>query len=293
MILSSVAIEQLKWDNCVLNNDNGLIYAQYDYLNKICDHWHGIIVGDYEAVMPLPWRRKYGFRYYYIPPFIQQLGIIGNAETINEKILTRMIRQFAWYGDLHLNFNNHRLASILKTRNKTNFIITLKNGYDAIYASYSHDLKQILQKKNHFLIYVKDRDFIPVIKSYREMYAARMPHVSKDDFSRFEMLCRQLHTRNDCIVRSVRNCNGIILSSVLLLKDNKRIYQLLNTTSPDGRLQHSNQLLIDQVLREFAGQDLFFDFEGSELEGIKTFYKKFGGHIQPYFHYRRNLLSGF
>lgn len=292
LILPSHVIEQVKWDNCINNNSNGLIYAQYDYLDNICDHWHGIVVGDYEAVMALPWRKKYGFRYYYIPPFIQQLGIVGNIEIANEEQLSGLTKWFAWYGDLHLNFSNHRLALKLKAKNKTNFVINLKNSYDTIHALYSHDLKQTLLKSNSGFLYTRDDDFLPAIESYQENYAARMPHISEDDFSRFTILCKQLFNRGDCIVRSVRNDEGRMLSNTLLLKDDKRIYHLFNTTTPGGRLYHSNHWLIDQVIQEFAGQDLLFDFEGSELEGVKTFYKKFGGHIQPYFHYKRNLLRG-
>jgi len=292
LILPSHVIEQVKWDDCVHNSSNGLIYSQYDYLDNICDHWSGLVIGDYEAVMALPWRKKYGCRYYYTPPFIQQLGMVGNTEAANDEVLTRTIRRFAWHGDLYLNFSNHRLASSLKAKNKTNFIINLKTGYDAIYGSFSPDLKQTLQKINPGFRYSKDDDFLPAIESYQQAYAARIPHVSEDDFSRFTVLCKQLFNRGDCIVRSVRDEDGRMMSNTLFLKDGKRMYHLFNTTTPGGRLYHSNHWLIDQVLQEFAGQDLLFDFEGSELEGVKTFYKKFGGHIQPYFHYKRNFLKG-
>ena len=67
------------------------------------------------------------------------------------------------------------------------------------------------------------------------------------------------------------------------------MYHLLNTTFPEGRETHSNPWLLDQIFREYSNRNLLFDFEGSDLPGVKTFYKKFGGHVQPYFHYRRNI----
>lgn len=285
-------IEEAKWNNCIENSPHGLIYAQYDYLDNICDHWHGIVVGDYEAIMALPWRKKYGFRYYYTPPFIQQLGIMGNTDAVDYDLLTRKIRQFAWYGNLHLNFSNHRLASALKAKNKTNFIINLTNGYADIQAAYSTDLKQILHKSSPGFLLTRNDDYLSAIESYKKNYAARMPHISEDEFSRFTIMCKQLNINNACIVRSIHNEKGVMLSNALLLKDNKRIYHLLNTTTPEGRLRHGNHWLIDQILQEFSGRDLLFDFEGSELEGVKAFYKKFGGHIQPYFQYKRNVLTG-
>ncbi len=293
LILPANTIEQDKWDRCIAKHANGLIYSRYDYLDNICDNWHGIVIGDYKAVMPLPWRKKYGFRYFYTPPFIQQLGITGDTEDIDLEMLVRKIRQFAWYGDLMFNFSNTHLAGLVKARQKTNFIISLNNGYDNIYEAYSHDLKQTLQKKHTSLVYTVEDDYQAAIISYQQNYASRMPHISEDCFSRFTLLCKQLFKEGNCIVRSVRNENDTILSNVLLLKDNKRIYHLLNTTIAEGRQLHSNHLLIDQLLREWSGKDLIFDFEGSELEGVKAFYKKFGGYSQPYFHYSRNFLKGY
>lgn len=292
LILPPYLIEQVKWDECVHNNSNGLIYAQYDYLDNICDNWHGIVVNDYEAVMPLPWRRKYGFKYYYTPPFIQQLGMIGNLEAIDYELLTRLIRQFAWYGDMNLNFSNQELATLVNANNKTNFVINLKNGYANIQKAYSPDLKQTLQKSSPDFLLKKHDDFLSAIELYQNAYGARMPHISEDDFSRLTILCKHLDYHRNCIVRSVYNAQGAILSNALLLRDNKRIYHLFNTTTTEGRALHSNHWLIDQILQEFGGQALLFDFEGSELEGVKLFYKKFGGHIQPYFHYSRNFLGG-
>ncbi|MBL0883808.1 MAG: hypothetical protein IBJ16_10770 [Chitinophagaceae bacterium] len=291
-IFSAHVINQQEWDACVAMHSNGLIYAQYDYLDRICDHWSGLVIGDYKAIIPLPWRRKYGFRYYYIPPFIQQLGFIGDISLLNSlhEELIKKIRSYAWYGDLHLNFSNHLLASELHCNNRTNFVIDLHRNYLEIYQAYHPDLKQLLLKipKASFY-YSKEHTITDTIRHYQQQYASRMPHLSLEDFARIDELCRFYASKNDCIIRSALKNDGTILSDTLLLKDERRIYHLLNTTFPEGRELNSNPWLLDQVLREFSDQHILFDFEGSDLPGVKNFYKKFGGHVQPYFHYRRNL----
>lgn len=293
-ILPSYEIEQTKWDNCVHKYPNGLVYAQYDYLDSICDHWSGLIIGDFEGIVALPWRKKYGLKYYYIPPFIQQLGFIGDTSYLSDpEELIKKIRSFAWYGDLHFNFSNHLLASALKCDNRTNFIIDLSIGYTAIHQSYSTDVRQTIQKQtNEELPYDKTDTFSTAIKYYQEQYADRMPHLSNEDFERLAILCKHFCNRNACIVRSIKDKEGHTLSNALLLKDTRRIYHLLNTTFKEGRTKHSNHRLMDQVLQEFSGNQLLFDFEGSDLPGVKSFYKKFGCHVQPYFHYQRNYLKG-
>jgi hypothetical protein len=291
-IFSAHVINEQAWDACISKHANGLIYAQYDYLDRICDHWSGLVIGDYEAIIPLPWRKKYGFRYYYIPPFIQQLGFIGDTSLLKllHEELIQKIRSYAWYGDLHFNFSNHLLASELHCKNRTNFIIDLNKDYLDIYKDYHPDLKQVLLKiPEGGFQYSKQQSIPDTIRNYQQQYASRMPHLSIEDFERLYELCRFYASRGDCIIRSALKPDGTILSDTLLLKDQRRMYHLLNTTFPEGRETHSNPWLLDQVFREYSNRNLLFDFEGSDLPGVNTFYKKFGGHVQPYFHYRRNI----
>jgi hypothetical protein len=64
----------------------------------------------------------------------------------------------------------------------------------------------------------------------------------------------------------------------------------MNSTTPDGRKKEANHFLLDQVIKEFAGKPLIFDFEGSDVPGIKSFYEKFGAINQPYYSLHFNLL---
>ena len=52
-------IDKVKWDNCISRSVNGHIYARSWYLNIVSPDWDALIEGDYEAVMPLTWKRKF------------------------------------------------------------------------------------------------------------------------------------------------------------------------------------------------------------------------------------------
>ena len=79
-IISNEEIDRKKWDDSLLNFPCSLIYSQSFYLDAMCK-WDALVVGDYEALMPLPNRKKWKINYLYQPAFTQQLGIIGNVET--------------------------------------------------------------------------------------------------------------------------------------------------------------------------------------------------------------------
>ena len=95
-------IDKKKWDYCINNAENGLIYAQSFFLDTMADNWDGIVIGDYEAVMPLTWKSKWGIRYLYQPAFLQQGGIFF-INALSEDV----IQQF-----LQIVFSKYKFAEI-------------------------------------------------------------------------------------------------------------------------------------------------------------------------------------
>ena len=64
----------------------------------------------------------------------------------------------------------------------------------------------------------------------------------------------------------------------------------MSVTLPKGKPVNAMHFLIDSVLQEFQLTDLIFDFEGSDITGVKSFYEKFSPVNQPYYHYHFNKL---
>jgi len=287
-ILPAEQIDKEKWDRCINENANGLIYSSTDYLNAMCENWHGLVIDDYKAVMPLPWKKKFGIRYGYTPSFMQQLGISGTIANIDLQEILKSIQHFYSFADIHFNFSNSEIQNIAKAIQRTNFIIDLSLGYHNIQSQYKPGLKASL-KKAGTLIY-EERDSKQAVALSKIYYSNRVQHVKTKDYKSFGNLCLSLQEKKQCFTRTVINDNDIVLSTTLFLKDEKRIYHLLNATTPEGRNKEANHFLLDQVIREFAGQHLLFDFEGSELPGVRSFYEKFGPMNQPYFHYHYNGL---
>ena len=105
-IIPSHQIDNAKWDACLRNSSNGLIYATSTYVNCIADNWHGIVIGDYDCVMPVPWKKKLGVRYCYDTPFIQQLGWYSVHRMSDALSLMKTLFSFCKYGDYAFNFSN-------------------------------------------------------------------------------------------------------------------------------------------------------------------------------------------
>lgn len=285
-IIPSHKIDQQKWNACVQSSKCSHIYAHSYYLNYMADNWSGFVMNDYETVMPVPWRKKYGIRYCYDVPFIQQLGIFSVTNENNEALLLDTFFNFCRYGDYNFNYCNNVNAAA-----KNNFIIDLSRNYEGISGAYKSDLVSNLKKAaRQEFIYLNDGNYKTAIELYKETYGDRLKNVQASDYNNFETLCSHLSQTNNVIIRNVSNKANQLLSIALLLKDEHRMYNMMNTTTAEGKKTGANHFLLDEIFKEFAGSNLIFDFEGSDIPGVKSFYEKFGAVNQPYYSLHFNNL---
>jgi len=287
-IIPSADIDANKWNACI--SQSKLLYGQFDYINHMADQWDGIVVDDYKIVMPVPWRKKWGIKYYYQPAFTQQLGIFGQYDDALLLEILRHLQQHCRYGDVFFNHCNSAVSNHLNCTSKTNLILDLSVGYEAIKNSYNRDLTNNLKRAQKFNLSYSIGRIEDAIQIYKNWYGNRFLHVTAKDYQNFQALCNVLTKTEQVLVRTIKDANEHTLSIGLFLKDDSRIYNMMNSTGEEGRKKEANSLLLDLVIQEFSGTNLLFDFEGSDLPGVKSFYEKFGAINQPYFHWHHNTL---
>lgn len=289
-ILPAEKIDQKKWDQCISENTNGLIYSCTTYLNTMAANWHGIVADDYAMVMALPWKKKMGIRYGYMPAFTQQLGMAGLQQNIDTPGLLRQMAHFLPYSDYHFNFSNSALVQYLSFKKRTNLVIDLSKNMSAIRELFKKDLKEDISKAEKWQLQYTDASIDTAVHCFRENYSGKIQQLTKADFERFTVLCKQLAARLQCFVRAVTDTDGSLLAIAVFFKDNKRIYNLMNTSLPDGRKKSANHFLLSKLIAEFSEQPLLLDLEGSEIPGVKKFYESFGAVDEPYFFHHHNVL---
>lgn len=277
-LLPSYKIDKQKWDECLNNSSVPFIYASSVYLDTMADNWDGIIVGDYECIMPVPWKKKFGIKYVYHVPFMQQSGMFGKKFQQNDinAGIKLMIQSFK-YGDYFLNhYNNFKGGKVCN-----NYILSLASNYRSISFFYSDKLKADLAKAAKNSLEYEHADADEVINLFRELYAEKIPDVTSKDYKNFYDLCEIKSKENNLIVRKVSSDKKILAMS-LLLKDKLRIYNLMSGTISEGRKMYAGHFLYDSLIKEFSQTGLIFDFEGSDIPGVEHFYKSFGAINQPY-----------
>jgi hypothetical protein len=282
--LSSQDVDREKWDRCVAAAPNSLIYNSSIYLDMMADHWNAVVVGDYEAVMPLPWRRRWFVKYHYHVPFIAQGGLTGTFDNGLSKTVAKAILRKISYGDLVLNHGNQALAKFMRAVPLVNLVLDLAVEFPHIFKMYHHNLDKNLRRASRFeLVYKSDYNVKLPIALFRKEYGSRLKSVRPVDYERFTGLCLHLYQVNKAIVRKVTDEKGKPLATALLLRDHARLYNVINTVSPEGKRRSANHFLFDQLIREFAGQPLVLDFESTQQAGVRKFYEHYGAVSETYY----------
>jgi hypothetical protein len=281
-------IDKEKWNACIDSAPNGLIYAYSFYLDIMSENWDALIMNDYEAVMPLTWNKKFGILYLHQPAFTQQLGIFGNVDfnnTLTEQFLQKAVEIFS-FAEINLNYANeyHKTAA-----RKCNLILSLHQPFDVIRKSFRKDL--ITKAKNNQLLYEASDNIEEAIQSFKNNYSDKLSHLSEKNYEDLLQLCILLKSKDQILIRKAILPNGNPLTISIFFKDNKRIYYILSATLPGARVYDANAFLLHELIKEFSGQNLILDFEGSDIPSIHFFFSKFNPVEQPYFFVRINKLK--
>lgn len=276
-IIPSYNIDHKKWDRCVHDSSNAIIYAGAAYLDHLADNWTGLVINDYEQVMPVAWRMKFGIRYSYQIPFLQQLGIFCGKNFSDVKLFLKALFSLCRYGDYPFNFGNF----IGETDACINYILPLDVSYEGLAKRFSADVIQNIRKAAaHDLDYEKG-EIDEAFYHYKNLYG-KQTGVTDEQFEKFRKLCVFIGKNDKIIVRKVISPSGSLLAIALLPVDKMRMYNVMNSTLPEGKKSEANYYLLSRLWMEFEETQMIFDFEGSDLPGVKEFYRKFGAINQPY-----------
>lgn len=292
--LQNHEIDRARWDACIENADNGLIYGYSFYLDAMCDNWDALVLDDYQAVMPLPWRRKFTISYLYQPFYVATLGVFGN--NISEEVFAQFLKSIPAkfrYWDVDLNEENRINENLdlthLDCRKRKNLFLKL-NTYETIYARYSRLAKRkLIKAKNEGLQVIRDIPASDVINHYIHEYEKKNRIIPDEVYVNLKTLFQHFKKENYQTYTATTQ-QGEVVGFYLVYVDKKFVYSILGGSTAEGKCKGAFYLLTDAAIQDFAGTHKTFRFEGSDLPGIEFFDLQFGSYPITYLHLKRNSL---
>jgi hypothetical protein len=289
-------IDQAAWDDCIRSSPAGLLYARSFFLDAVTDgQWDGLVMGDYKAVMPLVWNKKYGFTYLYQPYFVPALGVFyKGTEPVPLAAFLAAIPPHFRFWDFACNEHNTlpaRTALPVKNTRRKNYLLPLNRPGPDIRLGYKRLARRMLQRAlGSEIEIVRNYDPGKIIDYFRMEYDRRMENISEEAYQRFAASARIAQDQAHLTTYLARQQDGQVLAFYLVLHDQKFVYSALGGSTGAGKDNGAFYLLTDAAIQDHSGTERVFRFEGSDIPGIAFFNAQFGSFPVQYSHLVLNRL---
>jgi hypothetical protein len=285
-------IDTAQWDHCINNATNGLLYASAFYLDHMAGEWDALVLGDYQAVMPLTWRKKFGI-YYLCQPFVTSpLGVFSSMpidQAMMETFISGIPRKFKLI-DIDLNTANNCVDSPFVTQRK-NYVLPLTGDYNALQQNYNRHARRKLKKAREAGLQIKEGIAIEKIAALSYSMMAEKDEVPMADYEKFIQLFKTVHPFvESCNTIAALDADGAIIASDINIVYKKRIYSILAGNVPKSNECGGFYFVLDSMIKKYAGTGYLLDFEGSDVPGIAFLFECLGGQLTWYPHLAINHL---
>ncbi len=263
-------------------------YARSWVLDATAPGWEALIDEERGAMMPLPWRRKWGVDYLFTPFALQQLGVFApdpDARTI-AGMLAAVPERFR-YWDLWLNEAMDPVGCAgFEVEERTDQTIAM-DAIGTMRAAYSEGHRRNLRKATVDRIAPLGVDRF--VELFERTTARKHGGLSGADRAVLSRLLNAGCDRGEVEIRAAWEGNTAV-AAVAFVHWNERTILLKSANTERGQALRAMFALVDNELALRAPAGGVFDFAGSNDPGTARFNEGFGARPSIYLRLVRNRL---
>ena len=292
-------IDTQRWDECIAQSPDGLVYAWSWYLDVVHPGWEALVEDDYETVMPLTGGKKFGINYLFQPFFTQKFGVFGKNEasaTKIEEFLEAIPEKFK-FAEFRINksYKSHetyKSHTTYTTESHRNIELALNQDYSVLAENYNSNTKRDLAKaKKEKLQIIENAEPLAIIELFRKNRGKKIEKWGNKEYNRLMELVEAAKKHDSCLVLGVQNTDNQLVAGAFFMISHKKIVFLFSGADESNKELHGLTFLLDFVIEKYSGTDFILDFEGSDNEGLARFYEGFGGKEIFYSELKFNKLN--
>ncbi|MCD4729923.1 MAG: hypothetical protein K8R74_04950 [Bacteroidales bacterium] len=291
--LTNSEIDKKKWDECIKNAVNGIVYANTWYLDIVGEEWSALVENDYERVFPLVAGIKWGVHYLYQPVFTQQLGVFSQSiltEEVVAKFLEAIPPRFK-FAEINLNSYNKLPPGKHRSVGWINHELDLINDYQKTFNGFSTNLKRKIKKAEKsdltVLTSVKPEE---VIKIFQENKGKKLKNLKEVDYQKLRRLAYMGIYKGLIQNYGVYSPKNELCAGAIFIKSKHKTIFLFSGLTVEGRELNAMAMLISAFIEDHSQHPITLDFEGSNDPQLARFYKSFGAITSTYPHLEINNL---
>lgn len=272
--VSRKLLDTKKYDFCVEKSSQSRIYAFSWYLDIVAENWDVLVLNDYEAVMPIPWKQKYGLKYITQPYFCQQLGIFSIDE-ISVEVQLQMIKKIpSKFLKVTLAFNSQN-AIISQENCSKNLWLQLSNSHENLFKHFSKGRKHAIKVGEKHQLNISEISIDKLIEIHKKNYEYQFPAEILTKLS-----SKILQLKKGEIIGVFKD--EVLLGGALFVFSKNRIVYLFSAFTNEGREFQAASFLINHQIKKNENSQFIFDFEGGNLPNMGKFYRSFGAEEEMF-----------
>ncbi|WP_137903995.1 hypothetical protein [Chryseobacterium sp. 2VB] len=270
-------IDFVKYTQCLENSEQRKYSATKHFLDTTSTMpWEILVYKDYQAVMPVPFVRKYGIKIVHNPKLCQQLGVFSVKDDVdlNEAFLEYLEKNYMIRAYPFNDVNQLRT----KIRIKKNFLL-YPDAYEKVYTRYSPQRKRKL-RLDEAVLKESEIKTITYDKAKAFIEANTIGLSKENDLGEFMRIFESFHHLGYLKFTAFYYQHKII--NVIATYTDCDMVALLGNFNDKNYVRLSGaSVLIDHVIKENIETHIF-DFEGGELPNIEEFFRGFRPELRPY-----------
>ena len=277
-------IDPEKWNQAVRNSLSPNVLVEYELLDLLTgdDTWHALVDDDYQAMMPLPTRKKGVLKYVYTPFFLPQMGIFYRQE-ISMSVYERFLKEISEYyvlADLLMNEQNARDCEELEfSPHFVSYTLSMHLPYNELYSQFHENTRRNIKaaQKQQCRVTVQEEKAADIIALFRANKGSEEAvHFREDDYTRLQRVSDYLLEHSLLEIYGVRTNDNKLAAGALFVKDGNRRWFWFS--GRDNQLSECKPmfLLLNAYIRDHAESELLLDFNGSSNPNVARLYQGFG-----------------
>ena len=271
-------IDWQKYQNCLEKSEQHIFFADKKYLDALIGRkWEILVDNDYEAVMPIPLAKKWGFNFVVMPLQTQQLGVFSEKDTpeLNESFLA-FFQQY--YKVFYYAFNaKNEFKTLLKTRKNYKLF---SEDYESIKKKYS------IHRRRNVRITEVLQDKIEITEAENLNHCESFFTENVIGFTNSSLKKRAFENMKNFLSQNLLKVyelyfDGKLASQAYLIESEKEDFLVNFINDKKFSKYNLSSIILDQIFRKNI-EKKDFNFHGSNISEIAEFYRRFGATEENY-----------
>ena len=280
-----------KYNTCIEKSNQSKVFAFSWYLDIVAENWSVLVYKDYNAVMPLPWKKKFFIKYIYPPFWLLELGVFSLDDKFDIQLFFKALFSKFKFVETRLNSKNKLNISRKYLKDGQMQVLKLEDDYTSILSNFRKDRKKDLQRafKNDLTEKWNDNPNY-LITLFKNNVGKRTSNIIDKDYDSLQKLISTCIKKRVGEVLSIYDKNNNIVASGFFLKHKKEVTILVSSTDFKNRKNGANTFLIDRAIYKYQKNFKVFNFGGSSINSVAKYFSSFNAVTLIYQHLKINNL---